>query len=202
MKQTVAFLLSAAVLAAANPLAESVLPRDTPDLSGYRRLIFGADIGRCLTYQGGSVSNGVELSFFNCTLSDNNPHGITVERKSLAWEVQNSLVTEVSQTVTTYFNGPNGEKMCLDAGSYPIENGTPVHMWQCYDGLPQQQWKFTAYGQMSLADGSKCLDLTLGTTNRIQTWDCSQDDGQQIFGTNDFPAGIFECEAGQPCDSS
>lgn len=38
--------------------------------------------------------------------------------------------------------------LCLDAGSNPTD-GSRVHLWQCYDGLPQQAWEQVARDRFS-----------------------------------------------------
>ncbi|EJT49163.1 hypothetical protein A1Q1_01812 [Trichosporon asahii var. asahii CBS 2479] len=44
-----------------------------------------------------------------------------------------------------------GANLCLDAGLQQY-NGSPVKVWECLDGVPQQQWFVSNEGQFKLAN--------------------------------------------------
>jgi hypothetical protein len=46
-------------------------------------------------------------------------------------------------------------------------------MWQCYDGVWQQQWRYHADGTIRLDGHNLCLDVTDGDpTKDVQMWEC------------------------------
>ncbi|TFK22289.1 hypothetical protein FA15DRAFT_695809 [Coprinopsis marcescibilis] len=74
---------------------------------------------------------------------------------------------------------------CLDAG-IELVNGAGVKMWECVDALPAQHWIYsnTTDRTIRLANTNLCLDLTDGSLtdgNRLQTWECSQRNDNQIW---------------------
>lgn len=75
-----------------------------------------------------------------------------------------------------------------------------MKIWQCYDGIPAQQWFYTNDQRIALEGNStyssqllhlcfltaspsaQCLDLTNGSTadsNQMQTWTCTTNDNNQ-----------------------
>ncbi|KAF8914421.1 ricin B lectin domain-containing protein [Gymnopilus junonius] len=76
-----------------------------------------------------------------------------------------------------------GTNFCLHAGS---NSGNTVGMkiWQCYDNLPAQQWYYTDDNRIALEGKGLCLDLTdgiLSNSNRLQTWQCTDGNANQIW---------------------
>ncbi|KLT39264.1 hypothetical protein CC85DRAFT_200372 [Cutaneotrichosporon oleaginosum] len=55
----------------------------------------------------------------------------------------------------------------------PPGNGARVHMWDCYDGLTQQQWVVEG-SQIRLRNYDLCLDVPDGQPGRnfVQVWEC------------------------------
>lgn len=72
---------------------------------------------------------------------------------------------------------------CLDAGSDPA-NGVAMKLWKCFDGLFQQTWWQTADNRTAIYNGNQCLDLALGSTTFVQTWQCTTGDIQQEWFAN------------------
>lgn len=48
-----------------------------------------------------------------------------------------------------------GTNFCVDAGVNP-GNGSKLHLWQCYQGLPQQQWYWTNDNRIALTGQGEC----------------------------------------------
>ncbi|CAK9784720.1 unnamed protein product [Cutaneotrichosporon oleaginosum] len=79
-----------------------------------------------------------------------------------AWQISGQIAV----------TGTLGERKCLDAGESP-GNGARVHMWDCYDGLTQQQWVVEG-SQIRLRNYDLCLDVPDGQPGRnfVQVWEC------------------------------
>lgn len=75
------------------------------------------------------------------------------------------------------------------------QNGGKVHLWQCYDGLRQQQWVVQNGSFVELAGTGLCLDVTDGhavrydyppggpakyETGGLQLWECACNANQQF----------------------
>jgi Ricin-type beta-trefoil lectin domain-like len=81
-------------------------------------------------------------------------------------------------------------------------DGVKMKIWQCYDNLPAQQWDYSIFNRITLANTGMCppffilgpgphghllglcLDLTDGNTangNRLQTWTCSDNNSNQLW---------------------
>ena len=54
-----------------------------------------------------------------------------------------------------------GQNFCLDAGSNPA-SGVKSKIWQCYDGLPAQDYWYTDDNRIAVTGKGQCLDLTDG----------------------------------------
>lgn len=52
---------------------------------------------------------------------------------------------------------------CLDIPRSSLEPRTPVIIYDCHGG-PNQQWEFTAAGELRALDGARCLDIRGGST--------------------------------------
>lgn len=64
------------------------------------------------------------------------------------------------------------------------ESGVGMKIWQCYDGLPAQQWYFTDDNRIAVENKGQCLDLTNGVLtngNQAQTWACTASDDNQVW---------------------
>ncbi|BEJ17516.1 hypothetical protein CspHIS471_0609170 [Cutaneotrichosporon sp. HIS471] len=100
--------------------------------------------------------------------------------------IQNGIEPYVGQDAPKFFyrnweisggqiavTGTLGERKCLDAGTAPGD-GSRVHMWDCYDGLAQQQWDVEG-GQIRLRNYGLCLDVPNGQpgSNYVQVWECT-----------------------------
>lgn len=84
----------------------------------------------------------------------------------------------------------DGGAFCLDAGSNP-SNGTPMKLWQCYSGLPQQTWTYLDSDQTQLqTSNNQCLDVQLADGKTLQTWECSASDPQQEFELNGYQGNL------------
>ena len=63
-------------------------------------------------------------------------------------------------------------------------NGVGMKIWQCFDGLPAQQWFYTDDNRIALENQGQCLDLTNGSTNDgtiMQIWACTDQDTNQVW---------------------
>jgi len=76
-----------------------------------------------------------------------------------------------------------GTNFCLDAGGNPA-SGTKMKIWECYDGLPAQQWWYTDDNRIALEGKGLCLDLTDGVlynNKRTQVWACIDGNTNQVW---------------------
>lgn len=70
---------------------------------------------------------------------------------------------------------------CLDVHGGSPDNGTLVGLWDCTEGVPQQQWTTTANREVRVY-GGKCLDASGGGTadgTPVLIWDCTGAPNQQ-----------------------
>ncbi|KAH6867250.1 ricin B lectin domain-containing protein, partial [Coprinopsis sp. MPI-PUGE-AT-0042] len=77
--------------------------------------------GKCLDVRGGTFANGTPVQIYDC-------NGTPAQN----WTI-NHGPTKIQLAGTSF---------CMDAGSSP-GNGVGLKIWQCYDGLPAQQWFVT-----------------------------------------------------------
>jgi hypothetical protein len=71
---------------------------------------------------------------------------------------------------------------CLDATRGFPPDGTKMKIWECYTGLPQQDWYYTGDNRIALTNQGMCLDLTDGVLtngNRLQVWQCTDGNTNQ-----------------------
>jgi hypothetical protein len=71
---------------------------------------------------------------------------------------------------------------CLDATQGFPPDGTKMKIWECYTGLPQQDWYYTGDNRVALTNQGMCLDLTDGVLtngNRLQVWQCTDGNTNQ-----------------------
>jgi hypothetical protein len=57
-----------------------------------------------------------------------------------------------------------------------------MKIWECYTGLPQQDWYYTGDNRIALTNQGMCLDLTDGVLtngNRLQVWQCTDGNTNQ-----------------------
>ncbi|KAJ7247882.1 ricin B lectin domain-containing protein [Mycena haematopus] len=67
-----------------------------------------------------------------------------------------------------------GDK-CVDVTGGADQNGTPLQVWTCGDGNPNQQWISVTDGSFQWSGTDKCMDLTGGNTASgtvLQIWTC------------------------------
>ncbi|KAH6892800.1 carbohydrate-binding module family 13 protein, partial [Coprinopsis sp. MPI-PUGE-AT-0042] len=117
---------------------------------------------KCLEVRGSWFQNGTPVDIFECNGSPG----------------QNWVLNPGSTKVQVA-----GQPFCLDAGEWP-NDGTQLKIWNCYDGLPAQQWFYTDDKRVALKDSGKCVDLTNGDTcngNILQLWQCLNFDTNQIW---------------------
>lgn len=77
-------------------------------------------------------------------------------------------------------------------------NGSPVKVWECLDGVPQQQWFVSNEGQFKLANTGMslhasdranqidfCVDVKDGevTAEQLQLWQCTEGNANQVWHT-------------------
>jgi len=119
----------------------------------------------CLNVAGGVRANGTAVQINDCNGS----------------AAQNWIINPGSTQVRL-----NGTDFCLDAGSKP-GNGVPMKIWTCFDNLPAQTWFYTGDLRIALQNQGQCLDLTSGSLvpgNRVQTWQCTTGNTNQVWTTS------------------
>jgi len=119
---------------------------------------------KCMDVRGNVQENGTPVQIYDCNCTG-----------AQKWIFQ-SGPTKVQLAGTNF---------CLDAGSDPAD-GVLMKIWQCYDGLPQQQWYITDDHRVALENEGLCLDLPNGITtnsNQLQTWECTDNDIYQVWTT-------------------
>jgi serine/threonine protein kinase len=81
----------------------------------------------------------------------------------------------------------DGSGKCLDVPGRATENGTAVTIFDC-NGGDNQEWTFTAAGELRVYDGAKCLDARLAGTEpgtSVDIHDCNGGPNQKwTFGTD------------------
>jgi hypothetical protein len=82
--------------------------------------------------------------------------------------------------------------LCLDAGVNP-RDGSKVKVWQCYEGLPAQQWESFGSRQgfgRRLNGTNLCLDVTDGrfaNGTPMQVWKCHTGSKNQWIQSHPVP---------------
>ncbi|MER7754774.1 phosphatidylinositol-specific phospholipase C domain-containing protein [Kitasatospora sp. NPDC097643] len=68
---------------------------------------------------------------------------------------------------------PGGE-LCLDITGAGTGNGSPVGLWNCLPGAPNQQWVLNGKSQLFNPASGRCLDIPAGQTGgrQLDIWDC------------------------------
>ncbi|MFC0065100.1 ricin-type beta-trefoil lectin domain protein [Umezawaea endophytica] len=115
------------------------------------REVVGAQSGRCLDVDRGTITNGTRLQLWDCAGGTNQ-----------TW------VPNARKQLVVY-----GTK-CLDAFDNGTANGTEVVIWDC-NGQTNQQWNANADGTITGVQSGLCLDAYgNGTANgsRIVLWTC------------------------------
>ncbi|KAH6906598.1 ricin B lectin domain-containing protein [Coprinopsis sp. MPI-PUGE-AT-0042] len=137
-----------------------------------------AHLGKCLEVRGAVFVNGTPVQVYDC--NGTNAQRWTFNRNEIRSQIRVS-----------------GTNFCLDAGGDPsVPDGTQMKIWECYDNLPRQEWFVGDNGYVrlsSLRHGTFdiCLDLTdgrLDNTNVMQTWQCSEDNLNQLWSYAPTPA--------------
>ncbi|KAF8646676.1 hypothetical protein AX16_007107 [Volvariella volvacea WC 439] len=75
---------------------------------------------------------------------------------------------------------------CLDVPSGVSADGTPLHIWTCMNGNPNQQWYYTWDYRLAWADHARCLDVPAGNTTdgtRAHIWQCLHGNANQVWNT-------------------
>jgi len=124
------------------------------------------DTTQCLTVTNSAYGDGTTIDLQTCLDASNPNYGL-----------QNWDITRGSGAVKLV-----GTNFCLDAGSSPA-NGVVAKIWTCYPGVYQQTWYYTDDNRIAINGGNQCLDFASGSSNVVQTWQCSDGDVQQIWTT-------------------
>ncbi|KAH8833973.1 carbohydrate-binding module family 13 protein, partial [Flagelloscypha sp. PMI_526] len=119
---------------------------------------------KCLDVKGNEQVNGTHVQVYDC-------NGTGAQRwKMSTW----SGSTKIQLDGTNY---------CLDAGS-PIGNNVGLKIWQCYDGLPQQQFYITGDHRIAVEGKGQCLDQPNGNDaagTQTQTYQCTTGNTNQVW---------------------
>jgi len=119
-------------------------------------------IEKCLDVRGAVFENGTPVQLYDCNGT-----------RAQDWLLQRGS-TKIRLAGTNF---------CLDAGSTP-GNGVGMKIWECYDGLPAQQWYYTDDNRIALEGKGQCLDLPNGVLtngNQVQTWQCTDGNTNQVW---------------------
>ncbi|GHJ84556.1 hypothetical protein NliqN6_0958 [Naganishia liquefaciens] len=114
---------------------------------------------------------------------------------------QSWIYTPGSTTIQVAPNNLTETPFCIDFGTNLGSNGQYAKIWQCYEGLAAQSLYITDDNHIAVENGpGQCLDVqaesssdTSGPypiTKRLQTWDCTFGNTNQIFGFNETPGPI------------
>jgi hypothetical protein len=126
------------------------------------------------------------------------------DNENQKWFVDRIFATDVGQ-ISPWAH----HDLCLDAGTNPGD-GSKVKIWQCYDGLPQQTWRYVSVygvGYSFKINGTSewrrkdkdtgqadCLDLCLDVTdggfyngNQLQVWTCGVGNRNQLIDYRTIP---------------
>ncbi|ORX37098.1 hypothetical protein BD324DRAFT_624787 [Kockovaella imperatae] len=136
--------------------AADLIKKDHPSSGSSTKTIRPQNFsGKCLTVSG-TLGNGTPVQLQDCNGSSGQQ-----------WQVASAGGSGSIKTV-------NGD-WCIDAGNPPVNDGTKLKIWQCYNGLAAQTWSTTTGGTIQLGNANECFDLTNGSGsngNVIQTWTC------------------------------
>ncbi|KIJ34534.1 carbohydrate-binding module family 13 protein, partial [Sphaerobolus stellatus SS14] len=119
-------------------------------------------LGKCLDVQGNVQADGTPVQVFDC-------NGSAAQQ----W------LTGPGNTQVRFA----GANFCLDAGSDPA-NGIPMKIWECFNGLPQQNWFYTDDERIAETNQGLCLDVPNGNVTNsqvLQTFPCTNFNQNQIF---------------------
>ncbi|EIM22544.1 hypothetical protein E3Q22_04355 [Wallemia mellicola] len=122
------------------------------------------DTSKCVDVAGASFGNGTPVQIYDCNGTD-----------------AQKFVIRKGQTSVKVAN----RNFCLDAGSNP-GSGIKAKIWQCYDGLPAQNFWYTGDNRIAVTGQGQCLDLTDGRKangNVLQTWQCYDNNLNQVWNT-------------------
>ncbi|BEJ13562.1 hypothetical protein CspHIS471_0307360 [Cutaneotrichosporon sp. HIS471] len=125
----------------------------------------GSNTNLCVDVAGAKFANGTPVQVYQC-------NGTPAQAFTLVRGNQQIKVA--------------GTNFCLDAGSNPA-NGSKLHLWTCYSGVPQQQWYYTNDNRIALTNQGLCLDLTDGRAtngNQLQVWSCGNGNANQVWTSN------------------
>lgn len=109
---------------------------------------------------------------------------------------QQWIYTQGSTKIRVAPNDRTDTEYCIDFGTNLGANGQSLKIWQCYDGLPQQQLYITDDAHIAVENGpGQCADVRAesgpepvkpyGVQKQVQSWECSFGNPNQV-GTRSF----------------
>merc|ERR1711907_786797 len=89
----------------------------------------------------------------------------------------------------------SSNKFCLDLYGGKTDNGTPIDIWECGQGVKGQEWYFRpgSFQIQSVIDPKKCIDAgkSRAIRNKLMLWDCDSSLPQQTWGFDEKSGTIF-----------
>ncbi|KAL7409326.1 ricin B lectin domain-containing protein [Mrakia frigida] len=134
----------------------------SPPIQYGRRIFPNRNYNKCLDVRGAVYANGTPVQIYDCNWTP-----------AQEW-IWNEGSTKIQLANTNF---------CLDAGSNPA-SGIGMKIWQCYPGLPAQQFYRTGDKRFAVEGKGQCLDLTDGRLDnsvQSQTWKCTDRNTNQIW---------------------
>lgn len=99
---------------------------------------------------------------------------------------QNFIYNEGSTKIRVAPNNLTETDFCIDFGTNLGANGQGLKIWECYEGLPQQQLYITDDRHIAVENrpnGGQCVDVRAesgpepvkpyGIRKQVQSWECS-----------------------------
>ncbi|KAJ9113191.1 hypothetical protein QFC22_006030 [Naganishia vaughanmartiniae] len=163
-----------------NPTIETfnVVGGNTPPpvVTGGRQIKWLEDgVERCLQVNNGAFGNGQSIGVNVCFTQDLSFYAF-----------QNFVYNEGSTKIRVAPNTFTDTEFCIDFGTNLGANGQGLKIWQCYDGLPQQQLYLTGDHHIAVENrpgGGQCADVRAesgpepvkpyGVRKQVQSWECS-----------------------------
>ncbi len=112
------------------------------------------------------------------------PSKVVAPRSSLLAQTSVWMQAQVRTRPTSFLDKNHSLKRLGPA------NGVGLKIWECFAGLPQQQWFLTDDNRIAVENLGLCLDLTDGNTadgTQVQTWACTANDDNQVWNLEALP---------------